>query len=249
MRARKLRGRRRSASASADSTLERLRQYRGLKGFWPLFFFQPDSSASRAAPALPWTQTGKGRPGARRYSAGGEGGGEAFRGGADSGAIFLGSPGGPPAPLSLFFVFFWGPPIAHRDSGRRARTEATWVLARTVAGTVLSAATVPGDGTSRTGPSPAQGCAQGHVGGIGERNLSTRMRHGVREFTVAGSAHSSRRTGSVKVNVEPSPTWLFTQIRPPWSSMNFRESASPRPVPSTFLSAVPTCRNSSKTAS
>ena len=31
--------------------------------------------------------------------------------------------------------------------------------------------------------------------------------------------------------------------------MNFRESASPSPVPSTFLSAVPTCRNSSKTAS
>jgi hypothetical protein len=31
--------------------------------------------------------------------------------------------------------------------------------------------------------------------------------------------------------------------------MNFRESASPSPVPSTFLSAVPTCRNSSNTAS
>ncbi len=43
-----------------------------------------------------------------------------------------------------------------------------------------------------------------------ERNLSTRMRHGVREFTVAGSAHSSRRTGSVNVNVAPCPTWLFT---------------------------------------
>ncbi len=81
------------------------------------------------------------------------------------------------------------------------------------------------------------------------RNLSTRMRHGVREFTVAGSAHSSRRTGSVNVNVEPCPTWLFTQIRPPWSSMNFRERASPSPVPSAFLSAVPTWRNSSNTAS
>ncbi len=66
------------------------------------------------------------------------------------------------------------------------------------------------------------------------RNLSTRMRHGVREFTVAGSAQTSRRTGSVNVKVEPCPAWLFTQIRPPWSSMNFRESASPRPVPSTF---------------
>src|SRR5712691_4939912 len=32
------------------------------------------------------------------------------------------------------------------------------------------------------------------------RNLSTRMRHWVPEFTVAGSAHSSPRTGSVKVN-------------------------------------------------
>ena len=45
------------------------------------------------------------------------------------------------------------------------------------------------------------------------RNLSTRMRHGVREFTVAGSAHSSRRTGSVNVNVEPAPSWLFTRLR------------------------------------
>src|SRR5262245_20675588 len=71
-----------------------------------------------------------------------------------------------------------------------------------------------------------------------------------------GSAHSSlddqdqpRRTGTVKVNVEPSPTWLSTQILPPCSSMNFRESARPSPVPSTFFSAVPTCRNSSKAAS
>ena len=39
------------------------------------------------------------------------------------------------------------------------------------------------------------------------------MRHEVREFTVAGSAQSSRRTGSIKVNVEPTPTWLFTQFR------------------------------------
>ena len=47
------------------------------------------------------------------------------------------------------------------------------------------------------------------------RNLSTRMRHGVREFTVAGSAHFSRRAGSVNVNVEPTPTALVTQIFPP----------------------------------
>src|SRR5262249_28836138 len=49
--------------------------------------------------------------------------------------------------------------------------------------------------------------------------------------------------------VEPTPTSLFTQIRPPCSSTNFRHSVSPSPVPSTFFSAVPTCRNSSKTAS
>ena len=57
------------------------------------------------------------------------------------------------------------------------------------------------------------------------------------------------RTGIVKVNVDPTPTWLFTQIRPPCSSTNFRHRVSPSPVPSTFLSAVPTCRNSSNTAS
>src|SRR6266404_464587 len=56
-------------------------------------------------------------------------------------------------------------------------------------------------------------------------------------------------TGSVKVNVEPTPTWLVTEIRPPCSSTNLRERASPSPVPSAFLSAVPTCRNSSNTVS
>src|SRR5262245_48868486 len=56
-------------------------------------------------------------------------------------------------------------------------------------------------------------------------------------------------TGSVNVNVEPTPSSLLTRIRPPWSSTNFRHSVSPSPVPSTFLSAVPTCRNSSNTAS
>src|SRR5262249_50874842 len=55
--------------------------------------------------------------------------------------------------------------------------------------------------------------------------------------------------GTVNVNVEPFPTWLLTQIVPPCSSMNFRDRASPSPVPSIFLSAVPTCRNSSNTAS
>jgi hypothetical protein len=51
------------------------------------------------------------------------------------------------------------------------------------------------------------------------------------------------------VKVDPTPNSLFTQIRPPCSSMNFRQSVSPNPVPSTFLSAVPTWRNSSNTAS
>src|SRR6266481_9312457 len=46
-------------------------------------------------------------------------------------------------------------------------------------------------------------------------------------------------TGSVNVNVEPTPTWLVTEIRPPCSSTNLRERASPSPVPSAFLSAVP----------
>ncbi len=56
-------------------------------------------------------------------------------------------------------------------------------------------------------------------------------------------------SGNVKVKVEPVPGSLFTQILPPWSSMNLRDRASPSPVPSAFLSAVPTCRNSSNTAS
>jgi hypothetical protein len=65
------------------------------------------------------------------------------------------------------------------------------------------------------------------------------MRHGVREFTVAGSAQSSQRTGSVNVNVDPCPTWLCNQIRPLWSSMNFRESASPSPVPAEAILVTP----------
>ena len=49
------------------------------------------------------------------------------------------------------------------------------------------------------------------------------------------------------MKVEPAPTWLFTHIRPPWSSMNFRERANPSPVPSCFAALVPTRRNSSNT--
>src|SRR6266478_5192453 len=49
--------------------------------------------------------------------------------------------------------------------------------------------------------------------------------------------------------VAPQKRGPTPRIRPPCSWMNFRERASPSPVPSTFLSAVPTSRNSSKTAS
>src|SRR4030095_13127823 len=53
------------------------------------------------------------------------------------------------------------------------------------------------------------------------------------------------RSDRLKVNVEPTPNSLFTQIRPPCSSTNFRHRVNPSPVPSTFLSAVPTCPHSS----
>src|SRR5262249_20402421 len=52
--------------------------------------------------------------------------------------------------------------------------------------------------------------------------------------------------GSVKVKVEPLPTWLSTQILPPSSSPNFLSSVNPRPVPSTFFAfSPPTWRHSS----
>jgi len=46
------------------------------------------------------------------------------------------------------------------------------------------------------------------------------------------SAHGL--TGRVKVNVDPLPTSLFTQIVPPCSSTNFLARVNPRPVPSRF---------------
>src|SRR5262249_34619884 len=64
-----------------------------------------------------------------------------------------------------------------------------------------------------------------------------------------GSTHSLRRIGIVNVNGETAPTRLLTQIPPPVEFTNFRHKVSPNPVPSTFLSVVPTCRNSSNTAS
>jgi predicted aspartyl protease len=50
-----------------------------------------------------------------------------------------------------------------------------------------------------------------------------------------GAAHRLGLAGRVKVKVEPSPAALLTQIRPPWSSTNFRASESPSPVPSRFF--------------
>ena len=65
----------------------------------------------------------------------------------------------------------------------------------------------------------------------------------------SASVSDSLHTGTVKVNVDPAPTWLFTQIRPPCSSTNIRHNVSPSPVPSGLPELVPTWRNSSKTAS
>src|SRR5215468_2186338 len=63
------------------------------------------------------------------------------------------------------------------------------------------------------------------------RTLSMRMSQKGHERVGASTrSPSSWRIGSVNVNVDPLPTSLSTQIRPPWSSMNFRESASPSPV-------------------
>src|SRR6202171_62787 len=59
------------------------------------------------------------------------------------------------------------------------------------------------------------------------RNLSTRMRHGVREFTVAGSAHSSRRAGSMKVKVEPDE--LPRQGQPEPGAFGFLVRGAPLP--------------------
>ena len=77
--------------------------------------------------------------------------------------------------------------------------------------------------------------------GAGDAAAAPRVRTAARpELGLTELAHPSRRTGNVKVKVEPRPISLVTQMRPPWSSMNLRERASPSPVPSAFLSAVPT---------
>ena len=43
------------------------------------------------------------------------------------------------------------------------------------------------------------------------------------------SAHAPRPTGSVNVNVDPCPTWLLTQMRPPCNSTNFRREREAEP--------------------
>src|SRR5262245_8603079 len=40
--------------------------------------------------------------------------------------------------------------------------------------------------------------------------------------------YSPRRAGIGNVNAEPTPSSLFTQIRPPWSSTNLRHKVEPR---------------------
>src|SRR4029077_598633 len=52
--------------------------------------------------------------------------------------------------------------------------------------------------------------------------------------------------GSVNTKVLPLPSSLSTQMRPPCSSTNRFESASPRPVPSRCSMPVSVCWNSSK---
>jgi len=47
-----------------------------------------------------------------------------------------------------------------------------------------------------------------------------------------GQASKRYSTGIVKKNVDPSPNWDSTQIRPPWRSMIRLTNASPMPVPS-----------------
>src|SRR5215471_14515461 len=107
----------------------------------------------------------------------------------------------------------------------------------------LSLSTTPARRKRRTLPSCRPFlCDQSPPVGRGQPTLASSGGRGRR-----GSRHL--HVGNVNVNVDPSPDWLLTQIRPPCSSMNFRDRASPRPVPSIFLSAVPTCRNSSKIAS
>src|SRR5437899_3016420 len=92
------------------------------------------------------------------------------------------------------------------------------------------------DTSSQPQPSPARTACPSH----GTRRLTSpqdrsAIRHGAR--------------GSLNVKVEPTPTWLVTPIFPPCNSTNLRQRANPRPVPSCFAALVPTCRNSSNTAS
>src|SRR5262249_26226392 len=73
------------------------------------------------------------------------------------------------------------------------------------------------------------------------------MMPGLSSLDVLRELH--KREHDIPVVVEPTPSSLFIQILPPCSPTNFRHRVSPSPVPSTFLSPVPTWWNSSNTAS
>jgi len=85
----------------------------------------------------------------------------------------------------------------------------------------------------------------GRNGATGHKRTVSPTLQIARKLPVALTARSGRRcqltpcgwsvaSGKRKVKVEPAPTSLLTQILPPCSSMNFREMASPSPVPSIF---------------
>ena len=53
----------------------------------------------------------------------------------------------------------------------------------------------------------------------------------VKDGSLVHRACSPTRRGTLKKNVDPWPTWLSTQMRPPCISMNFLLMLRPRPVP------------------
>src|SRR6266853_6573140 len=67
---------------------------------------------------------------------------------------------------------------------------------------------------------------------------------------VHAAARSRARRGISKIKVEPVPSSLSTQIRPPCISMNFLLMLRPRPVPPCSLAMVASlCLNSKNTES
>ena len=55
--------------------------------------------------------------------------------------------------------------------------------------------------------------------------------HHFKPLFPVGQSPPLGETGSVKVNTEPLPGWLVTEILPPWASTMARHMASPMPVP------------------